>query len=56
MRPASSFKLALAAVVVLLFAGFVFRAALRLASAAMHSLFVTILLAIVVVWIIAKLR
>jgi len=52
----SSMKLAIVAVVVILFAGVVLRAAMRLASVAMHSLFVTILLAVCVVWFIAKLR
>jgi len=49
-------KLAIVAVVAILFAGVVLRAAMRLASVAMHSLFVTILLAVCVVWFIAKLR
>ena len=49
-------KLAIAAVIAILFAGFVLRAAVRLASVAMHSLFFAILLVVVIVWIVAKLR
>jgi len=49
-------KLAIAAVIAILFAGFVLRAAVRLASVAMHSLFFAILLVVVIAWIVAKLR
>jgi len=49
-------KLAIAAVIAIFFAGFVLRAAVRLASVAMHSLFFAILLVVVIVWIVAKLR
>jgi hypothetical protein len=56
MRPSTSIKLAVAAVVALLFAGFVLRAAMRLASAAMHSMLVLVLVVIVVIWIAAKFR
>jgi hypothetical protein len=38
VKPETSIKLAIAAVIVLLFAGFILRAALRLATTAMHSL------------------
>jgi len=49
-------KLAIAAVIAIFFAGFVLRAAVRLASVAMHSLFFAILLVVVIVWIVAKMR
>ena len=49
-------KLLIAAVIALFFAGFVLRAAVRLASVAMHSLFFAILLAIVIAWVVAKTR
>jgi hypothetical protein len=56
MRRSTSIKLAIAAVIALFFAGFVLRAAVRLASAAMHSFFILALLVIVAIWAAAKLR
>jgi hypothetical protein len=56
MRTSTSIKLAVAAVVALLFAGFILRAAMRLASAAMHSMLVLVLVVIVVIWVAAKFR
>jgi hypothetical protein len=56
VRTSNSIKLAIAAVIALLFAGFVLRAAMRLASAAMHSMLVLVLLAVVVIWLVAKFR
>lgn len=56
MRPQTSIKLAVAAVIAIVFAGFILRAAMRLASVAMHSLFFAILLVVVIVWIAAKSR
>ena len=56
MTTATSIKLAIAAVVALLFAGFVLRAAMRLASAAMHSMLALVLIVVIVVWVVAKFR
>ena len=56
MSTSTSIKLAIAAVVALFFAGFLLRAAMRLASAAMHSMLVLVLLVIVVIWLAAKFR
>jgi hypothetical protein len=47
-------KLLIAAVIAVLFAGFVLRAAVRLVSVALHSFFFAILLVVVIVWIVAK--
>jgi len=44
-------KLAIVAIVLIFFAGFVLRAAVRLASVAMHSLFFALLLLVFVGWI-----
>jgi hypothetical protein len=52
----TSIKLAIAAVVALVFAGFILRAAMRLASAAMHSMLVLVLVVIVVIWAVSKFR
>jgi hypothetical protein len=51
MRRSTSVKLAIAAVIALFFAGFILRAAARLASAAMHSFFILALLVIVAIWV-----
>jgi hypothetical protein len=56
MTTSTSIKLAIAAVVALFFAGFILRAAMRLASAAMHSMLVLVLVVVVVIWIAAKFR
>ena len=56
MRPQTATKLAVAAAVCIFFAGFVLRAAMRLASTAMHSLVFAVLLAVVAVWVFAKSR
>jgi len=52
----NSVKLAIAAVIAILFAGFILRAAVKLASAAMHSMFIAVLVLIVIVWVLAKFR
>lgn len=52
MRPQT--KLLIAAVIAIFFAGFVLRAAVKLASVALHSLFFAILMVIVIAWIVAK--
>jgi hypothetical protein len=54
VKPETSIKLAIAAVVLLLFAGFVLRAAMRLAVTAMHSLFGLLVVAILVLLIFVK--
>ena len=56
MTTSSSIKLAIAAVVALLFAGFILRAAMRLASAAMHSMLTLVLIVIVILWAAWKFR
>jgi len=54
VRPQTSIKLAIAAVIAIVFAGFILRAAMRLASVAMHSLFFAVLLLGVIAWLAAK--
>jgi len=56
MRASTSIKLFIAGIICILFAGFILRAALRLASAAMHSFFILALVLGVAVWIMAKMR
>jgi hypothetical protein len=56
MRTATSLKLFAAAVIALLFAGFLMRAALRLANVAMHSFFVFGLLIIMAIWVFSGVR
>ena len=56
MTTQNSIKLAVAAVVALFFAGFVLRAAMRLASAAMHSMLVLVLIVGVILWAVWKFR
>ena len=56
MRTATSIKLAIAAVIALFFAGFVLRAAMRLASAAMHSMLMLVLVVGVILWAVWKFR
>jgi hypothetical protein len=56
MRTSTSIKLAIAGVIALFFAGFILRAAMRLANTAMHSLFAFSLLLMIAVWIMWKSR
>jgi len=49
-------KLAIAAVLAILFGGLALRAAMRLVSTATHSLFFGVLLLVFVVWIFARKR
>ncbi len=56
MRTSTSIKLAVAAVVALFFAGFVLRAATRLASAAMHSMLMLVVVVVVILWAVWKFR
>lgn len=56
MRASTSIKLFIAGVICILFAGFILRAALRLASAAMHSFFVLALVVGIAVWAMFKMR
>ena len=53
MKPATIIKLAIVAVLALLFGGLALRAAMRLISTATHSLFFGLLLLVFVVWIFA---
>ena len=54
MRPQSATKLAIAAVIAILFAGFILRAAMKLAATAMHSILGAIVVVVLVVWLFAK--
>jgi hypothetical protein len=54
VRTQTSIKLAIAAVVMLLFAGFILRAAMRLAATAMHSLFGAFVILVLIVILFAK--
>ncbi len=54
VKPETSIKIAIAAVVLLFFAGFVLRAATRLAMTAMHSLFGMLVIAVLVVLLFAR--
>jgi hypothetical protein len=54
LKPATVAKLAIAAVIAILFGAFALRAAMRLVSTATHSLFFGVLLLVFVVWIFAK--
>src|SRR4051794_12021741 len=54
LKPATTAKLAAAAVLLLLFGGFALRAAMRLVNTATHSLFFGVLLLVMVVWIFSK--
>jgi hypothetical protein len=54
LKLSTTAKLAIAAVVLLLFGGFALRAAMRLVSTATHSLFFGVLLLGMVIWIFAS--
>lgn len=54
MKPETSIKLAIAAVILLLFAGFVLRAAMRLAATAMHSMFGLLVITLLVLLLFVK--
>jgi len=54
MRPQTATKLAIAAAMAILFAGFILRAAMRLAATAMHSILFAILLVVLVAWLFVK--
>jgi hypothetical protein len=56
LKSSTSIKLAIAAVIALFFAGFVFRAALRLAATVTHSAIAMLLLLLMVLWLTAKSR
>jgi heme A synthase len=53
LKPATIAKLAIVAMLALLFGGMALRAAMRLVSTATHSLFFGVLLLVMVVWIFA---
>jgi hypothetical protein len=53
LKSATVTKLAIIAVIALLFGGIALRAAMRLVSTATHSLFFGVLLLVLVVWIFA---
>ncbi len=54
MRPQTATKLAIAAVIAIFFAGFILRAAMKLAATAMHSILFAIVLVVLVVWVFVK--
>jgi hypothetical protein len=54
VKTETGIKLAIAAVVVLLFAGFILRAAMRLAATAMHSLLGAFAILVLIVILFAK--
>ena len=56
MRPQTATKLAIAAVIAIFFAGFILRAAMKLAATAMHSILFAIVLIVVVGWVVVKMR
>jgi hypothetical protein len=56
MRLSTSLKLMIAAIIALFFAGFLMRAALKLANAAMHSFFIFGLLVIIAIWALGGLK
>ena len=51
MRTATAAKLAIAAVIAIVFSGFVLRAAMKLAATAMHSILGAIVIVALVVWV-----
>jgi hypothetical protein len=53
LKPATIAKLAIVAVIALLFGSLALRAAMRLVSTATHSLFFGVVLLVMVVWIFA---
>jgi heme A synthase len=53
LKSSTTIKLAIAAVIAILFGGLALRAAMRLVSMATHSLFFGVLLLVLVVWIFA---
>jgi heme A synthase len=54
LKSSTTIKLAMAAVLAILFGGLALRAAMRLVSTATHSLFFGVLLLVFVVWIFAS--
>ena len=56
MRPQTATKLAIVAVIAIFFAGFILRAAMKLAATAMHSILFAIVLIVVVGWVVVKMR
>ena len=54
MRTQTAAKLAVAGVICILFAGFILRAAMKLAATAMHSILFMILLVVLVLWVAMK--
>jgi heme A synthase len=53
LKSSSTIKLAIAAVLAILFGGLALRAAMRLVSTATHSLFFGVVLLVIAVWIFA---
>jgi hypothetical protein len=56
VRPQTATKLAIAAVVCILFAGIVLRAAMKLAATALHSILGAVVVVVLVAWLLAKMK
>lgn len=56
MRASTATKLAIAAVIAILFAGIILRAAMKLAATAMHSILGAIVIVVLVGWVMMKTR
>lgn len=56
MRTETTIKLLIAAAIAILFAGFILRAAMRLASTAMHSMLGLLVIVLLLLWVFAKKR
>lgn len=56
MKPSTTIKLAIAAVICILFAGFILRAAMKLAATAMHSLIGLVVILLLIGWVLLKPR
>jgi len=56
MRTQTAVKLAVAGVIAIFFAGFILRAAMKLAATAMHSILFAILLVVLAAWVLVKRR
>ena len=54
VRSQTAIKLAIAAVITILFAGFILRAAMKLAATAMHSILGAIVIVVLVAWLFVK--
>ena len=56
MKSSTTIKLAIAAVIAILFSGFILRAAMKLAATAMHSLIGLVVILLLFGWVLLKPR